>query len=192
MTPTLPTLVLANFLFMGALPTLFFRRASRCNLMWWVTAAPFLVAGRVLAVARHAEVAAWVEWAPPLATAVAIAVVLCSGASMALIVAACRAHRQPPALWHQEDDQPPALVTAGAYARIRHPLYAAYLLALIAAALAFPHPITAAALPTGWWLLARTARREEQRLCASPLGGEYAAYMHRTGRFWPRWKGTVA
>jgi hypothetical protein len=185
---TLPTLVLSNFLLMGALPTVFFRRGGRSNLMWWVTAAPFLAGGRLMALARRGEIEPWIDYGQPLATIANVAVALCSVASIAFIVAACRAHRQPPALWHQDDDQPPALVTSGAYARVRHPLYSSYLLALAAAALAVPHPVTVLALPSGWLVLERTARREERRLCASPLGAAYAAYMRRSGRFWPRWR----
>ena len=188
MFKALPTLVLSNFFLMGALPTLLFRRGGRLNLMWWVTAAPFLLSGRLVALAGRGEVTAWIRYEPPLdLIAVALAIACCA-LSIGLIAAAWRAHREPPALWHQQDDQPPALVTNGAYARIRHPLYASYLLALAAALLAVPHPLTAAALPAGWLLLDLTARREERRLCASPLGAEYAAYMRRTGRFWPRWR----
>jgi protein-S-isoprenylcysteine O-methyltransferase Ste14 len=156
--------------------------------MWWVTAAPFLADGRLMALARSGALRPWVDYGQPLATVASAAVALGCATSIALIVAAWRAHRQPPALWHQNDDQPPALITGGAYARIRHPLYSAYLLTLLAAALAVPHPVTALALPSGWLLLAYTARREERRLRASPLGAEYAAYMRRSGRFWPRWR----
>jgi len=180
------TLVLCNFILMGALPSIVFRRADRFSLMWWVTAAPFLVCGRLVAVARSGELAPSIAYGGYLAVIAAAATIVCSAFSFALILAAWRVHRQPPALWHQPDDQPAALVTGGPYVHIRHPLYAAYLLALIAALLAVPHPATATALLSGWALLEITARREERRLCASPLGGEYVAYMRRTGRFWPR------
>ena len=180
------TLVLCNFIFMGALPSIVFRRAARFSLMWWVTAAPFLVCGRLVAVARSGELAPSIGYGGQLEVIAAAATVVCSAMSVVFILAAWRAHRQPPALWHQEDDQPTVLVTRGPYAYIRHPLYAAYLLALVAALLAVPHPATAVGLISGWALLEVTARREERRLCASPLGGEYVAYMRRTGRFWPR------
>lgn len=187
---SLPTLVLSNFLVMGALPTIFFRRGGRSTVMWWVTAAPFLVCGRVVALARRGAVARWIGLDGPLAIIAAAAAVGCCAVSLALIVGAWRAHRQPPALWHQEDDQPELLVTGGVYARVRHPLYASYLLALVAALLAVPHPLTALSLASGWLLLELTARREERRLCASRFAAEYAAYMRRTGRFWPRWSAT--
>lgn len=186
---SLPSLVYSNLLLIGALPALFFRRAriTRFNAMWWVTAAPFFVCGWVMSHARRGEIVGWIDRQPFAATSEAIAVAASLG-SIALIAAAWRAHREPPALWHQEDDQPAALVTGGPYARIRHPLYSAYLLALVAAVLAVPHPLTAVALATGWLLLDRTARREEQRLSASALGIAYRSYMRSTGRFAPRWR----
>jgi hypothetical protein len=184
--PITDTLVLSNFIFMGALPSLMFRRAARFSLMWWVTAGPFLVCGRLVALARRGELTPWVDYSAVLGRIADATAIVCSALSVVLIIAAWRAHRRPPALWHQEDDQPAALVTRGAYAYIRHPLYTSYLLALIAALVALPHPATLATLATGWALLDATARREERRLGASTLGAEYAAYTVRTGRFWPR------
>lgn len=189
MTTILSTLVLSDFLLMAALPTVFFRRGGRFGWMWWLTAAPFFACGRFLALARRGAVTPWVAYGGPAEIGATAAVVACSAASFVLIVAAWRAHRRPPALWHQDDDEPADLVTGGPYARIRHPLYAAYLLALAGAVLAVPHPLTAAALACGWLLLEITARREERRLCGSRFGSEYAAYMRRTGRFWPRRRG---
>jgi len=188
MTTTLATLALANFLLMGALPTFLFRRAGRLTLGWWMTAAPFLFCGRLLAHARRGELAPWIHYGPRSAGVVAALVTIASGVSFLLILGAWQAHRQPPALWHQKDDEPAALVTNGVYARIRHPLYAAYLAALLAALLAVPHPAMVATLIGGWVAMSLTARREEFRLGASPLGHEYGAYMRRTGRFWPRWR----
>lgn len=188
MTPTLATLALANFVLMGMLPTILFRRGGRLTVMWWVTAAPFLVCGRLLALARHGALVPWIDYRDhggPIAT---VLVATCSAASVGLILGAWRAHREPPSLWHQPDDRPAMLVTSGVYARIRHPLYAAYLAALAAALLAVPHPATVATLAAGWLALHRTARGEERRIGASSLGVEYVAYMRRTGRFWPRWR----
>ncbi len=188
MTTTLATLVLANFLLMGALPAFFFRRAGRLTLMWWATAAPFLLCGRLLACARHGELAPWIHYGLRSTEVVAALVTISSGISFLLILSASLAHREPPALWHQQDDEPAALVTTGVYTRMRHPLYAAYLAALVAALLAVPHPAMVGTLIAGWLAMSLTARREELRLSASPLGREYGVYMRRTGRFWPRWR----
>lgn len=54
-------------------------------------------------------------------------------------------------------------MTYGPYRWVRHPFYAAFLLALN-----------------------RTAAREERRLLGSPFGPAYAEYLRRTGRFVPK------
>ena len=107
-------------------------------------------------------------------------------ASIGLMCFTLGTHRIPIALWHQADDAPRHIVTWGAYARIRHPFYASFLLLLAACLLACPHPITAAAFVSGCPVLNGTAAREETRLRASEFGADYAAYMARTGRFFPR------
>ena len=42
MNPAVLVLFLVNFLFVGILPVIFFKRDGRLNLMWWLTAAPYL------------------------------------------------------------------------------------------------------------------------------------------------------
>lgn len=180
-----PALVgLAALAIIGALPRLFFRR-GRLNAAWWLTAAPFLLAAATLlaGLARRAT--------PLLAPEASLAQVLGASAvplaiaGALLIGFALGSHRVPVSLWHQLDDQPVELVTWGAYARVRHPFYAAFLLILLSCLVAFPHPGTLAALAAGALQLGRTARREERRLLAG-FGDEYARYLSRTGRFWPR------
>ena len=175
---------LSALLLMAALPRTFFRR-GRLGLRWWLTASPFIVQGVTLAAgALGALEPAWGK--TPLAAALlGWAAVVVATVSVALMGLAVGSHRSPVSLWHQEDDQPAGLVTAGAYGRIRHPFYAAFLLALLAGALALPHPLTLGALAGGLVALDRTAAREEGRLLGSPMGDAYRAYMGRTGRFWP-------
>lgn len=168
----------------AALPRVFFR-PGRLNLRWWATAAPFLVAAAMLGAGAAGALR------PTLAPSVVAecgAVALCA-ASLALIGFTLGTHREPLSLWHQDDDAPARLVTHGAYARVRHPFYAAFLLALLGCAAAFPHWATAAAFLYGWARLDRTAAREERRLLASAFGAEYRAYLRRTGRFLPRRSG---
>ena len=166
----------------GLLPRIFFRR-GRLNAHWWMTASPFIVAGGTLAAsvagiltplagARLHELLAW------------LAIIAACGA-IALIRWTLHTHARPVSLWHQEDDRPDELVTRGAYAYVRHPFYASFLLALLACALAFPHALTLVALVGGALQLNRTAAREEQRLRAA-FGHHYHAYIQRTGRFVPR------
>ena len=183
MTPPALAVAAANLLLIAALPRLFFR-PGRLNAAWWVTAAPFILAGTgVSATAAGLLPATSLEAAA--AGALAAAGIALSGASTWLICDAAGTHLRPVSLWHQEHDTPSTLVTRGAYARVRHPFYAAFLLALASCVLAAPSVLTAAALLLGGIQLPRTARREERRLLAA-FGEEYAAYMRRTGRFLPK------
>ena len=82
-----------------------------------------------------------------------------------------------------------SLVQAGPYARVRHPMYAAYFL-LFAAAF----------LVSGSWVIGVTGLAiigmlmtvrlfQEEALLARCFGREYLAYRERTGRFVPRLRG---
>jgi protein-S-isoprenylcysteine O-methyltransferase Ste14 len=165
----------------GSLPRIFFR-PGRLNLDWWLTAAPFFVTAAVIG-------AGLVGFASPFAAASpgrdAAAVVL-GGASLLLLGYTLGTHTRPLGLWHQKQDVPEHLVTEGAYAWVRHPFYAAFLLALGACTIAFPHPATVGALAYATVRLNRTAAAEEERFLRSAFAASYAAYVVRTGRFWPR------
>jgi protein-S-isoprenylcysteine O-methyltransferase Ste14 len=169
-------LLIVNLLYIGALPRIFFRKDGRFGPMWWATAAPFVVAAAFLLLRAGAPAAGWQLTAVPL-----------SAASIALISLTLGTHPAPVSLWHQANDAPDALVTWGAYRRIRHPFYAAFLLALLATLLHAPHAVTLGTLAYGFAILNATAAREERRLLASPFGTAYRAYMQRTGRFAPKW-----
>ena len=168
--------------FIALLPRVFFR-PGRLNARWWLTASPFMVAGGAIA----ASIAGVIE--SPVSTqlrdALAWPALLAAAGGVALIRWTLHTHARPVSLWHQADDRPDELVTRGAYAHVRHPFYASFLLVLSACALALPHPITLLALLAGWIGLDRTAAREEKRLLAA-FGDHYAAYIRRTGRFLPR------
>jgi protein-S-isoprenylcysteine O-methyltransferase Ste14 len=81
---------------------------------------------------------------------------------------------------------PEELCEAGPYRYVRHPIYASYLLAFLAAASALPHLLTGAILGVNVLLLVHGARDDERSIAASALAGKYAAYRERTGMFWPR------
>ena len=188
---TLPVLALcaANLLLVAALPRVFFRR-GRLNGAWWATASPFFLAGTALLFVA-AGVVRPIAVAPGAAPLLAVAAALLASASSALIGYTLGTHDGPVSLWHQENDTPARLVTRGAYARVRHPFYAAFLLALLGCAAAAPHPLMLGALALGTVQLWRTARREERRLLDA-FGEEYRSYMRRTGRFMPRLSGARA
>jgi protein-S-isoprenylcysteine O-methyltransferase Ste14 len=175
-----------NLLLIAALPKLFFRQDGRFNLMWFVTAGPFILCGIVLTLCTFgwlSSVLAAESWAAPIASSIGSVM---ATASIALIALTLGTHRRPLALWHQENDAPQSIVTEGVYSHVRHPFYAAFLLCLLGAVIAFPHPGTAAAFVYGLLILNMTAAREEQRLLRSEFGENYRAYLARTRRFLPR------
>ena len=177
-------LCLLNLIGIGLLPKLFFRKDGRFNAMWWTTAFPFFLCTLYLLLARCGVMSPFRlrDW--HLVTEL-VAVVL-SAASIALMFLTLGTHRIPLSLWHQEDDAPHHLVTYGAYGWIRHPFYAAFLMALFSVLVFVPHWVTLYTFAHGVIVLTITAVREEQRLRASAFGAEYEDYMRRTGRFWPR------
>jgi protein-S-isoprenylcysteine O-methyltransferase Ste14 len=172
---------LANLALIGMLPRIFFRRGS-LNFSWWLTAAPFLVAPAVLV----GSLFGLLTPALPGSELRDTMAILLGAISVGFIGYTLGSHREPVSLWYQPDDSPERLVTHGAYARVRHPFYAAFLVALLAAFLAVPHWATLGALAYAAFRLNRTAALEEDRLLASFLGVTYAAYMRNTGRFVPR------
>jgi len=178
-------LYLLNFAFVAALPRIFFKQGL-FNLRWLLTAAPYLVSPAALIAARAGLLPSWL---PPdsrlQATAQLLSVPL-SGLSIFLMALTMGTHKIPIALWHQSDDAPQSIVTWGPYARLRHPFYASFLCVLLGALLFCPNAGTLASFLYAFVLLEWTARREERRLCSSEYGQEYAAYMQRTGRFFPR------
>lgn len=184
MSWSVTTLLLLDFIFIGLLPRIFFRQDGAFNLRWWATAAPFFLDPAVF-VAGAAGVFDPLGpggWRQTLETVAVVPAV----ASIALLFMTLGTHRIPLALWHQDDDEPHAIVTHGAYSRIRHPFYTSFILAFLAALIAFPHWATLALLLYASAALNLTAAREERRLSSSQFGAEYARYMTRTGRFWPR------
>ena len=168
-------LCLLNLVLVGLLPRLLFR-PGRLNSGWWLTAGPLLVVAAV----QIAALAGWVtaQGLPSAAAPLTIA-------SMLLIACTIGTHRQRISMWHQTDQQSAELVTWGPYALVRHPLYCAFQLTLLACALAVPHLLTLAALLCGLVQFHRTAVLEEARLLASSLGSSYREYSRQTGRFIP-------
>lgn len=177
---TLLLLLLCNFVAIGLLPLLFFKRDGNYNLQWLLTAAPFFVAPLALLLGRMEVLMPIFVYGTQL-FAVPLAVL-----SISLMAMTVGSHRIPLALWHQENDAPQELVTWGPYAVIRHPFYTSFMLALLAAAIAFPHPVTLICLVYGIVWLTMTAVREERRLSLSAFGAEYIQYISNSGRFFPR------
>jgi len=176
-------LVSLNFVIIGAVPLMTMRR-GRLTPGLVLTLAPLVVAP-ILVVAAWAGVLPVDQTSLPAVREVLLTVAALS--SITLVAYTAGTHRIPLSLWHQRDDAPVEIVSWGPYRRVRHPFYASYLLALVAAALLIPSWLSIAVLLIGAVALDLTARREERRLLASGLGAEYAAYRQQTGRFIPRW-----
>jgi protein-S-isoprenylcysteine O-methyltransferase Ste14 len=175
-----------DFLVIGALPRFFFRSDGRFNVRWWATAAPFFLCPVFVIAAALQLLPVSLRWAQ-LLPGQHLAAAVFNLFSIALTFFTLGTHRIPIALWHQPGDAPRQIVTWGAYARIRHPFYASFLLGFIGCCLLFPHPIVLALSLYTFVVLDRTAAGEERRLAASEFGREYTEYRSRTGRFLPRW-----
>lgn len=183
---SLTVLLIFNFALIGLLPVFFFRRDGKFNLRWIATGAPFFIApaGLLLAYFGYLDLASEFSVAEVVITQ--SAATLLSGISIALIAMTVGSHRIPLALWHQDNDTPAEIVTWGPYRHIRHPFYTSFLLAFVAAVLAFPHAMTFACLAYSFVALSVTAGQEERRLEKSEFGEQYSRYIAVSGRFFPR------
>jgi protein-S-isoprenylcysteine O-methyltransferase Ste14 len=77
------------------------------------------------------------------------------------------------------------IIMDGPFRRIRHPIYAFSILLMICTAIVVPTwPMLAVAVAHIVWMNAK-ARNEERHLLTTQ-GDEYAQYVQRTGRFFPR------
>ncbi len=81
---------------------------------------------------------------------------------------------------------PDSLCDEGPYAYVRHPIYAAYMLAFLAVFIAMPTIPTAIVLAFNVGLFTHAALSDERSLESSSLADEYAQYKKRTGMFFPR------
>ena len=82
------------------------------------------------------------------------------------------------------------LATTGAYAYVRHPQYAAFILIMLGFLLQWPTLPTLVMFPILVYVYVRLARREEQEALAQ-FGDVYRHYMQRTPGFIPRLGATV-
>jgi protein-S-isoprenylcysteine O-methyltransferase Ste14 len=177
---------MCDFIAIGLLPILFFRRDGQVNFRWLATGAPFFVVPAALILGQAGLFEPAYQALGEILTVMELLAVLLCVSSIALIAMTVGSHRIPLALWHQSNDAPVELVTWGPYKRIRHPFYTSFLLAFAAAVLTFPHVITVGCLIYGTVVLTIAARREERRLANSGFGDKYREYMAGAGRFFPR------
>jgi protein-S-isoprenylcysteine O-methyltransferase Ste14 len=177
-------LAAVNFGLIAALPRIFFK-SGRFTLLWWLTASPFFLSGVAIAASLLGLLPLFLGSSTPAGRIASAVATLAYAAALALIGFTLGTHRIPVSLWHQVDDPPQHIVTWGAYAYIRHPFYASFLLTLTGSLLLAPNWGTLAACLAGLVMLNATAAREERRLSASEFGEEYRRYLEHTGRFFP-------
>ena len=182
---TLPLLVLfQSFIFIfGVLGLRFFRKAKH-NFMWVLSALPFAIDSGLL-ITYYLRPSALPDFvlAPGYELPRALATLLCVVA-IALYMFTLGTHREALPGWHQPQDQPSALVTWGPYRQIRHPFYSSYVLFFTGSLLlapAWPLRLNSIYL---FGIINLTAAREERALAAA--FPDYANYIGRTGRFFPR------
>ncbi len=84
-------------------------------------------------------------------------------------------------------DVPAHLLTGGPYRLVRHPYYAAFLLAWVAGIVATGQFLLLVPLGVMFGFYNAAANHEEAKFAASPLAAAYAAYRTRTGKYLPRW-----
>lgn len=77
------------------------------------------------------------------------------------------------------------LATTGAYAYLRHPQYAAFILIMFGFLLQWPTLLTLLMFPILAWMYLKLARREEREALAE-FGDAYARYAARTPGYIPR------
>jgi protein-S-isoprenylcysteine O-methyltransferase Ste14 len=177
-------LLLCNYLYVGILPFVFFRRDGNFNLMWWVTGLPYgLMPLYLLLMARDPNF--FPLFTEDFALARAIISTVLSVLSISLMSLTIGGHRVPLALWHQKNDAPKGIVTWGAYKFMRHPFYTSFLTAHIAAICFMPSFISVGIFLWSFFILNHTASREEKYLSGSEFGKEYKSYHSRTKRFFP-------
>ncbi len=77
------------------------------------------------------------------------------------------------------------LITDGPFARVRHPIYGYQILLMLASLAVVPTGPMLLVAAVHWVVMTVKARNEEQYLNATH-GDDYARYVARTGRFFPR------
>jgi protein-S-isoprenylcysteine O-methyltransferase Ste14 len=157
------------------------------RVMWtlWVPLAAAWIALPMLALSRQGPPLglpdfARFPWYAMLRVAVALVAVVALGAT---IKCWSRMGKDWRMAVTAEPDQP--LITDGLFGRVRHPIYAFSILLVLCTVVVVPTALMAAcgaALVTLWVLKAYN----EERHMLRQHGEAYAAYLARTGRFFPR------
>lgn len=104
--------------------------------------------------------------------------------SIFLYFYARKQHQLRPSLAYSKD-LPVVLIASGPYKYIRHPFYTSYLLNWIIPFLLTGNFILLIPVFAIFYLYNRSARLEENKFNLSDLQSEYAAYIKKTGKYFP-------
>lgn len=179
-------LYLLNLGFLASLSMFFFKKGGKWNTARFFSLLPFLACAVYLVLLSFGVFIPGSQiWSFRNEFLVVVSAPV-SVSSFILTAYALGSHRAPVALCHQDHEIPSSLITAGAYAKIRHPFYTAHLLILFGVFLFSPNLLTLLMFVLGWAMLSYTAIQEEKRFLLSPLGPRYEIYMKQTGRFLPK------
>ena len=181
---SLLALAVVNFAYVCLLPFIFFKGDGTWNVMWCLTALPYVVFPCLLIAGYLGQIETMFTVPGGIYTTCIVVLMMCF--SIGLISMTVGGHRVPLSLWHQNNDAPASIVTYGAYKKVRHPFYTSFIICLTAGWIIFPHVATIAVAIYGYAILTATAMKEEKKLSASEFGEDYKAYMKTTGRFFPR------
>ena len=137
-------IVIMNFIYIGLLPIIFFKKKDGYNLKWWLVGSPFFLVP-VLLILGYLDILP-AQYELPYSEYIDVAIVFLSAVSIGWISMVLGTHRVPLHLWHQKNDDPHSIITFGAYKWVRHPFYTSFLLTFMASALILPHIITVGVL----------------------------------------------
>jgi protein-S-isoprenylcysteine O-methyltransferase Ste14 len=185
METSLLILSVLTFALVCALPFIFFRRDGSFNLMWCLTASPYVIYPTIIILGYLGKLTTFAIPAETLSIMQSVSTIFYI-ASLCIMSLTLGTHRIPLALWHQDNDAPKSIITFGAYAKFRHPFYTSFILALTGGLLTFPNILALLTSVIAISLLTMTAMKEEKKLSQSEFGKEYQEYIKTTGRFFPR------
>jgi protein-S-isoprenylcysteine O-methyltransferase Ste14 len=158
------------------------RRSFRLADQWTIAKTVLVASGWLCTLIQLAALLYW----PTHQFHTALAACSLYGLAYLLFWWALRAHGRAKPAFVFTQPSPSSFCRCGPYRYIRHPLYAAYLLAW-----SVPPLVT-----QQWWLLATTvwmallytvaAHQEEHAFAQSPFAQEYQHYRRQAGMFWPR------
>jgi protein-S-isoprenylcysteine O-methyltransferase Ste14 len=151
------------------------------RVIWYPTVAAWICVPLIIAVARHLPELLLPLYTNPLATWPAVAV------AFAALYGTLICWRRMGRSWRMgiDPNEKTQLIFTGAYAYVRHPIYALSSLLMLASLAAVPAPLMIVVAIIHLCFLQWEARREERYL-VQLHGANYGSYLSHVGRFVPK------